>query len=96
VLRQGGGCCGRRRVVRLMRQAGLEGRHRRRRHRTTTPDPPASARPHPGRSRLSARPCRARQPLVRRHHLQCHRRGLALPGHGHPHRLPPCGRPGTC
>jgi transposase InsO family protein len=54
VLRQGGERCGRRRVARLMRQAGLEGRHRRRRHRTTTPDPPASARPHPGRSGLSA------------------------------------------
>ncbi|MFD9339076.1 IS3 family transposase [Streptomyces sp. NPDC060028] len=37
--------CGRRRVARLMRQAGLTGKHRRRRHRTTIPDPHASTRP---------------------------------------------------
>ncbi|WP_433446197.1 IS3 family transposase (plasmid) [Streptomyces sp. CA-142005] len=45
VLQQGGDRCGRRRVARLMRQAGLEGRHRRRRHRTTVPDPNAAVRP---------------------------------------------------
>ncbi|MFF7249914.1 IS3 family transposase [Embleya sp. NPDC008237] len=36
---------GRRRVARLMRQAGLAGRHRRRGHRTTVPDPQVGARP---------------------------------------------------
>jgi putative transposase len=45
VLRQAGDRCGRRRVARLMRQAGLQGRHRRRRHRTTIPDPHAATRP---------------------------------------------------
>ncbi|MEY2233878.1 IS3 family transposase [Streptomyces sp. BF23-19] len=45
VLRREGAGCGRRRVARLMRQAGLIGRHRRRRHRTTTPDPHAVTRP---------------------------------------------------
>jgi transposase InsO family protein len=44
-LQQSGDRCGRRRVARLMRQAGLEGRHRRRRHRTTIPDPQAATRP---------------------------------------------------
>ncbi|MCX5421785.1 IS3 family transposase [Streptomyces sp. NBC_00078] len=37
--------CGRRRVARLMRYAGLQGRHRRRRRLTTIPDPWAAARP---------------------------------------------------
>jgi putative transposase len=37
--------CGRRRVARLMRAAGLRGRHHRRRHLTTVPDPLATARP---------------------------------------------------
>ncbi|WP_327166768.1 IS3 family transposase [Streptomyces zaomyceticus] len=45
VLQREGASCGRRRVARLMRQAGLTGRHRRRRHRTTIPDPHASTRP---------------------------------------------------
>ena len=44
-LQRAGDRCGRRRVARLMRQAGLQGRHRRRRHRTTVPDPRASTRP---------------------------------------------------
>ncbi|QKW17896.1 IS3 family transposase [Kitasatospora sp. NA04385] len=44
-LQQAGDRCERRRVARLMRQAGLHGRHRRRRHRTTTPDPNAVMRP---------------------------------------------------
>ncbi|MFD9356453.1 IS3 family transposase [Streptomyces sp. NPDC060031] len=39
VLRREGERCGRRRLARLMRDAGLEGRHRRRRHLTTVPDP---------------------------------------------------------
>ncbi|WP_443058254.1 IS3 family transposase [Streptomyces sp. NBC_00820] len=38
-LRQRGDRCGRRRVARLIRQAGLQGHHRSRRHRTTIPDP---------------------------------------------------------
>ncbi|MET9880698.1 IS3 family transposase [Actinacidiphila glaucinigra] len=45
VLRREGIACGRRRVARLMRAAGLAGRHRRRRHRTTIPDPRAATRP---------------------------------------------------
>jgi putative transposase len=45
VLQQQGEECGRRRVARLMRRAGLAGRHRRRRHRTTIPDPHAATRP---------------------------------------------------
>ncbi|AKL64218.1 IS3 family transposase [Streptomyces goshikiensis] len=45
VLKREGAGCGRRRVARLMRQAGLAGRHRRRRHRTTVPDPHAVTRP---------------------------------------------------
>ncbi|WP_420082648.1 IS3 family transposase (plasmid) [Streptomyces sp. JL4002] len=45
VLKRQGEECGRRRVARLMRQAGLAGRHRRRRHRTTIPDPHAATRP---------------------------------------------------
>ncbi|MFI1386337.1 IS3 family transposase [Embleya sp. NPDC020886] len=45
VLIRGGDRVGRRRVARLMREAGLEGRHRRRGRRTTVPDPHAAARP---------------------------------------------------
>ncbi|WNM33668.1 IS3 family transposase [Streptomyces sp. Li-HN-5-11] len=45
VLQREGAGCGRRRVARLMRLAGLAGRHRRRRHRTTIPDPHAATRP---------------------------------------------------
>ncbi|WEB40615.1 IS3 family transposase [Streptomyces yunnanensis] len=37
--------CGRRRVARLIRAAGLHGSHYRRRHRTTVPDPRAGTRP---------------------------------------------------
>ncbi|CCK24408.1 integrase [Streptomyces davaonensis JCM 4913] len=45
VLKREGAVCGRRRIARLMRAAGLEGRHRRRRHLTTIPDPRAANRP---------------------------------------------------
>ncbi|MFD5234751.1 IS3 family transposase [Streptomyces qaidamensis] len=45
VLQRQGTACGRRRIARLMRAAGLAGRHRRRRHRTTIPDPHAASRP---------------------------------------------------
>ncbi|MFC8209057.1 MULTISPECIES: IS3 family transposase [Streptomyces] len=45
VLKREGAVCGRRRVARLMRAAGLQGRHRRRRHLTTVPDPRAASRP---------------------------------------------------
>jgi putative transposase len=45
VLKRAGAGCGRRRVARLMRAAGLQGRHRRRRHPTTIPDPRAALRP---------------------------------------------------
>lgn len=45
VLKREGAACGRRRIARLMRAAGLAGRHRRRRHRTTIPDPRAATRP---------------------------------------------------
>ncbi|WP_441247393.1 IS3 family transposase [Kitasatospora sp. McL0602] len=44
-LRREGAACGRRRVARLMRRAGLEGVNRRRRQRTTIPDPNAAKRP---------------------------------------------------
>jgi transposase InsO family protein len=44
-LKRAGAGCGRRRVARLMRAAGLQGRHRRRRHLTTVPDPRAALRP---------------------------------------------------
>ncbi|WCD91007.1 hypothetical protein KPP03845_107436 [Streptomyces xanthophaeus] len=40
-----GHACGRRRIARLMREAGVAGRHRRRGHRTTVPDPRAATRP---------------------------------------------------
>ena len=42
-LRYRGVCCGRRRVRRLMRQAGLEGRCKKRWRKTTVPDPAAEA-----------------------------------------------------
>ncbi|WP_433540893.1 IS3 family transposase [Streptosporangium sandarakinum] len=45
VLRREGIVCGRRRVARLMRTAGLQGRHRRRRQQTTIADPAAALRP---------------------------------------------------
>jgi len=45
VLQRQGQRCGRRRVARLMRQAGLQGAHRRRRPVTTVPDASAHARP---------------------------------------------------
>ncbi|MDI5969418.1 IS3 family transposase [Streptomyces sp. SL13] len=45
VLRHEGAACGRRRVARLMRAAGLAGVYRRRRHLTTVPDPRAATRP---------------------------------------------------
>ncbi|MEV5508849.1 IS3 family transposase [Streptomyces orinoci] len=44
-LRHEGTVCGRRRVARLIRAAGLQGRCPRRYHRTTIPDPQAAARP---------------------------------------------------
>ncbi|WP_194238373.1 IS3 family transposase [Streptomyces spongiae] len=45
VLQRQGEKCGRRSIVRLMRNAGLQGRHRRRRQLTTIPDPRAASRP---------------------------------------------------
>ncbi|MFG2987279.1 IS3 family transposase [Streptomyces sp. NPDC048258] len=45
VLARQGHACGRRRIARLMREAGVVGRHRRRGHRTTVPDPGAATRP---------------------------------------------------
>ncbi|WP_326695192.1 IS3 family transposase [Streptomyces sp. NBC_01766] len=64
VLKRAGAGCGRRRVARLMRAAGLQGRHRRRRHMTTIPDPGAAFRPdlivrdfQPDRTGLDARWC---------------------------------------
>ncbi|WP_432190534.1 IS3 family transposase [Streptomyces sp. Tue6028] len=45
VLKYEGAVCGRRRIARLMRAAGLEGRHRRRRHLTIIPDSRATTRP---------------------------------------------------
>ncbi|MCT2544097.1 IS3 family transposase [Streptomyces atratus] len=64
VLKREGAGCGRRRVARLMRAAGLQGRHRRRRHLTTIPDPRAAMRPglvvrdfHPDAAGLDTRWC---------------------------------------
>lgn len=64
VLVRGGARVGRRRTARLMRQAGLAGRHRRRGHRTTVADPHAANRPDlvgrdftPGPSMSGARWC---------------------------------------
>ncbi|XMN11787.1 IS3 family transposase (plasmid) [Streptomyces griseobrunneus] len=64
VLKREGAGCGRRRVARLMRAAGLQGRHCRRRHVTTIPDPRAAFRPdlivrdfQPDRAGLDARWC---------------------------------------
>ncbi|WP_405774392.1 IS3 family transposase [Streptomyces sp. NBC_01538] len=45
VLQQQGEECGRRRIARLMRKAGLQGRRRRRRQLTTISDPRAASRP---------------------------------------------------
>lgn len=70
------------------------------------PAPPTTAGDHGPRSHgclaprphclgLPARPHRARHPLVRRHHIHPDRRGLALSGHGHRHRLPARGRLGN-
>ncbi|MET9977628.1 IS3 family transposase [Streptomyces microflavus] len=63
IMREGAGC-GRRRVARLMRAVGLQGRHRRRRHVTTIPDLRAAFRPglivrdfQPDRTGLDARWC---------------------------------------
>jgi putative transposase len=44
-LQRDGAGCGRRRVARLMRAAGLAGVHRRRRHLSTVPGPRAATRP---------------------------------------------------
>ncbi|WP_327170171.1 IS3 family transposase [Streptomyces sp. NBC_01336] len=64
MLKREGAGCGRRRVARLMRAAGLQGRHRRRRHATTIPDPTAAFRPdlivrnfQPDRTGLDTRWC---------------------------------------
>ncbi|MFI2034470.1 IS3 family transposase [Streptomyces bottropensis] len=64
VLKRVGTGCGRRRVARLMRAAGLQGRHRRRRQLTTIPDPRAAERPdlvvrdfRPDATTLDARWC---------------------------------------
>ncbi|MER6617528.1 IS3 family transposase [Streptomyces xantholiticus] len=64
VLKREGAGCGRRRVARLMRAAGLQGRYRRRRHLTTIPDPRAALRPdlivrdfQPDQAGLDARWC---------------------------------------
>ncbi|WP_392676474.1 IS3 family transposase [Streptomyces sp. LN785] len=64
VLKREGAGCGRCRVARLMRAAGLQGRHRRRRQVTTVADPGAAFRPdlivryfRPDRTGLDARWC---------------------------------------
>ncbi|MFF3791738.1 IS3 family transposase [Streptomyces sp. NPDC001981] len=63
-LKREGAGCGRRRVARLMRAAGLQGRHCRRRHETTVADPGAAFRPdlivrdfQPDRTGLDVRWC---------------------------------------
>ncbi|WP_327172737.1 IS3 family transposase [Streptomyces sp. NBC_01336] len=64
VLTREGAGCDRRRVARLMRAAGLQGRHHRRRQATTIPDPGAAWRPdliardfQPDRTGLDTRWC---------------------------------------
>ena len=74
--------CGRRRVTRLMRQAGLEGRCKKRWRKTTVADPDAEAAKDLIQRHFG--PCdRDRPPLRRRHHLHRDLGGLGLPGHRH-------------
>ena len=90
-LRRRGHRHGRKRVARLMRQAGLQGRAARRWKKTTIPDPcsggRSQGRPDPPRLHRRRRP--GELSLVRRHHLHLHVGGVAVPGHRHRHRLPP-------
>jgi putative transposase len=88
-LRRRGRRHGRKRVARLMRQAGpgrpgreaMEGDHHRGPGRRSPggPDPPG----------LHCRCQQAQLPLVRRHHLHLHLGRVAVFGHRHRHRLPP-------
>lgn len=88
VLKREGAGCGRRRVARLMRAAGLQGRHRRRRHVTTTPSSatssPTAPRPRPAGAATSHM---SRQSLLRFDgHLWCG--GQAADRQPAPARLP--------
>ena len=79
---------GKRKVTRLMRQAGLEGRCKKRWRKTTVADPDAEAAqgPHPAPLRAVRRDG---PPLCRRHHLHLDVGGLGLPGHRHRPGQPP-------
>ena len=79
--------CGRKRVARLMRAAGLEGCHRRRLRGLTRRDPGACG----PRSRRAQLPGGGPGPAVdRRHHLRAHPQRVRLP-RGRPRRLLPHG-----
>ena len=71
---------GKRRVRRLMRQAGLEGRAKKRWRKTTVPDPAVEAAKDLDPASLRAL-CRVRPALCRRHHLRHDLGGLGLSGH---------------
>ena len=82
--------CGKRRVTRLMRQAGLEGRCKKRWRKTTDARPGGRAGPRPHPAPL--RTVRGDRPaLRRRHHLHRHLGGLVLPGDRHRPGHPPGG-----
>ena len=76
-----GTVCGRRRVRRLMRLAGLEGRCKKRWRKTTIQDPAARGRS----ARSDQAPLRAlggaRRPICRRHYLYRHLGGVGVSGH---------------
>ena len=79
---------GKRKVTRLMRAAGLEGRCKKRWCKTTVADPDAEAGPRSDPTPLRA--VRRDGPaLCRRHHLHLDLGGLGLPGHRHRSGLSP-------
>ncbi|WP_459750008.1 IS3 family transposase [Streptomyces sennicomposti] len=77
-LRGFGHTVNRKRIERLMRREGIEGRHLRRRQRTTIPRPARAARPGPGPTRLRRRP--PEREVARRHHIRAGRRHVAVSG----------------
>ena len=92
-LRRDGVCIGSRRVARLMRQRGLDGRCGRRSQRTTIPDPQAGT----VAANLLKRNFDAaalKLNAVWRHLLHPYLGGLAVPGHGDRPRQSPGGRLG--
>ena len=88
-LRRRGYFVSRKRVARLMREAGLSGVTRRKKWRTTKRDQQARRAPDPGQPRLRGR--WAESAVGGRHHPRLDALGPALPGHD-PRRLEPQGR----